>query len=210
MTLPNTSMTKASIESAVVTGAFAVLSGGSVFSLDWGLKKDFRRYIARLINGVCEIGGGVVPIGRGEFRFPAVASVANVPWSTDNPLKFTGVLRFIGHERILNVTLIDPRIEFNADGTQDIRLTIASGTRTDASRVPFAALTLIDHDPSEGAVRFAAVLTEEGASLFAGNYTAGEDLDDITVRQGPRDWPRDPVLHMRARQPEPTIKIRTS
>jgi hypothetical protein len=159
------------------------LSGRTLLGLDWGVKTSFRRYVSRMVDGVCEVGRGAAPAGGGAFRFPAAAS-SPVLWDGGIPIEFSGILRFVAHGGILSLTIVDPRIERGEAGGPLV-LSIADGAGSGAQRIPFAQLVpRAADDPSTG-LSFEAVLTAEGASLFMGNYTAGEDLDDVTVRHAP-------------------------
>lgn len=156
------------------------LSGQKLLGLDWGVKTSFRHYVSRMVDGVCEVGNGTAPVGGGEFRFPAASSSCGL-WSEGMPIAFTGILRFLAHGGILNLTIVDPRIEKSKPGG-DLMLSVAVRPEPDAQRLPFAKLvSRTANDPSTE-LSFEAILTSEGASLFMGNYTAGDELDPVTIR----------------------------
>lgn len=176
----STSATLSDLYPAAVTEA---LSGRTLLGLDWGVKTSFRRYVSHMVDGVCEVGKGTAPVGGGEFRFPAAASIP-APWNGGAPMEFSGILRFVAHGGILNLTIVDPRIERGEAGGP-LLLSIADGAGLDAHRLPFARLVPRAAGHPSAGLSFGAVLTSEGASLFMGNYAAGDELDPVTVRHEP-------------------------
>ncbi|GAA0461765.1 HtaA domain-containing protein [Streptomyces sp. NPDC046215] len=167
------------------------VSGGR---LDWGVKSSFQAYVTGPIaGGSTQLQGGAATVG-GQFRFHS-AKGSYDPGSGAFEAGFSGGVRFTGHKRSdggyeLDLTISRPTVRLSGSGGTlyaDMRSKAkGSGQVTTASRVPLAALDLSGVDLRGGgsAVTLAnvpATLTAQGASAFAGYYTAGTALDPVAL-----------------------------
>lgn len=168
------------------TPVMCVVTDGA---LTWGVKESFRAYISGSIaNGAWEASDGAsyeTPDftwtgGTGEFD----------PVTGAGSVSFQGTVHFTGHDGVLDLTLANPTVEFEDDGTAalllDSRSTDASGELVvDAAQEWVGDIT--EHDPFsvvDGTIGFAemvTVLTNSGAKAFAGFYEPGQELDPLTI-----------------------------
>ncbi|PRI10266.1 HtaA domain-containing protein [Leucobacter massiliensis] len=162
------------------------VSGGT---LVWGVKESFRSYISGSIaNGSWETSDGA------EYETPAFsftgASGEIDPETGTGSVSFAGTVHFTGHEGVLDLTLANPTVEFEGDGTAalllDARSTDVEGEVTvDAEQEWVGEVTVADPlAPQGGALRLSDLptsLTNSGAKAFAGFYEAGAELDPLTL-----------------------------
>ena len=157
--------------------------------LAWGFKESFRAYI----DG---------SIANGEWATADGASYATPTFSWREgtgeverhdligEISFVGTVRFTGHGGILDTTIANPVVRFDAPGRATLLLDVSgdtmSGEPYSQTAVPFVELDLsgvgvlsrsgdviiIDAAP--------ATLTAEGSAAFP-NYEAGSEFDPVDV-----------------------------
>ncbi|WP_327230180.1 HtaA domain-containing protein [Streptomyces murinus] len=163
--------------------------------LDWGVKSSFQSYVTGPIaHGGYSLTGGAGTVGSSQFRFPS----ATGSYDGDTGrlgASFTGGVRFVGHRASdggyqLDLTLSRPTVRISGTtGTLYLDVTgkaKGTGAVTASPQVPFASLSLrgIDMRGAGGEVvlnNVPATLTAQGATSFAGYYTAGTALDPVSL-----------------------------
>ncbi|MEV6581668.1 HtaA domain-containing protein [Streptomyces sp. NPDC051582] len=163
--------------------------------LDWGIKSSFQGYVTGPVaKGAFKLKGGAATVGGSLFRFHS-ATGSYDPDSGAFEAAFSGGVGFQGHQKAdgtyeLDLTLSRPTVKINGGGGT-LYADVSSkakdtGAVTTRSQVPFAALGLGGVDMKGGGSPVAlnnipATLTEEGAKAFAGYYSAGAQLDPISL-----------------------------
>ncbi|KNB52859.1 HtaA domain-containing protein [Streptomyces caatingaensis] len=168
------------------------VSGGR---LDWGVKSSFQSYVTGPVaRGSWELLGGAATVGSSQFRFHS-AKGTYTPDKGAFEAGFSGGVRFTGHRKPdgsseLDLTIARPAVRIEgtggtllADITGKAR---GTGEVTSRTRVPLAALDLTGADLRGAGTTVSltgvpAKLTAEGAEAFAGYYTAGTQLDPVTL-----------------------------
>lgn len=163
--------------------------------LDWGIKSSFQSYVTGPIaQGSWSLTGGAATVGGSQFRFHS-ATGSYDPGTGAFRAGFSGGVRFVGHKKAggsyeLDLTISRPTVRtaggrgtLYADMTSKAK---GSGTVTTAAQVPLAALDLSGIDMVGGGSPVAlnnvpATLTSQGATAFAGYYTAGTPLDPVSL-----------------------------
>ncbi|RYJ22015.1 hypothetical protein CU044_6066 [Streptomyces sp. L-9-10] len=162
--------------------------------LDWGIKSSFLGYVTGPIaQGSWALGGGVATVGS-QFRFHS-ATGSYDPDTGALRAGFSGGVRFVGHLKAdgtheLDLTISRPTVRISGgSGTLHADMTSkpkGSGKVTSASQVPLATLDLSGIGMKGGGspvvlTRVPATLTAQGATAFAGYYTAGTALDPVSL-----------------------------
>ncbi|MFE5769154.1 HtaA domain-containing protein [Streptomyces sp. NPDC056485] len=163
--------------------------------LDWGIKSSFQGYVTGPVaKGAFKLKNGAATVGGSLFRFHS-ATGSYDPESGAFEAAFSGGVGFQGHQKPdgtyeLDLTLSRPTVKIGggsgtlyADVSSKAKDTGAVTTRT---QVPFAALGLGGVDMKGGGSPIAlnnipATLTEQGAKAFAGYYSAGTQLDPVSL-----------------------------
>ncbi|MFI1888255.1 HtaA domain-containing protein [Streptomyces jumonjinensis] len=163
--------------------------------LDWGLKSSFQKYVTGPIaSGEYRLTAGAATVGESLFRFHS-AKGSYDPGTGAFQAAFSGGVHFTGHRKPdgsheLDLSLSRPTIRISggkgtlhADMVSKAR---GSGKVTRSTQVAFASLNLsgIDMRGGTGPVALNNVpttLTSQGATAFAGFYTAGTPLDPISL-----------------------------
>lgn len=165
-------------------------AGPTAGTLDWGVKSAFRNYILHgPAAGTITTDGGATTLSDGTFRFP-VSTGGHYTSASDLVAPFGGSVTFEGHGGLLQVHITDPVVQI--DGTDGVLIadvesrSLATGLTETWDDVEFADLDVASVQPTASGkvVTFAKVpasLTEDGAEAFAGFYTAGTELDPVTV-----------------------------
>ncbi|MFD7590233.1 HtaA domain-containing protein [Kitasatospora sp. NPDC059811] len=169
--------------------AFGAGGPGSVTydtgALDWGVKASFRSYVSGPASqgGAIELTGGATTNADGTFHF----GLANATYDLATHAlssSFTGGVRFTAHHGALDVALSDLKVTtagttgtLTADTASKESMGATEVTRRDD--VPLVTFT-VGRDTTTG-VPTAAKLTEQGAKAFAGFYTAGTDMDPLSL-----------------------------
>ncbi|MFB4194301.1 HtaA domain-containing protein [Streptomyces carpaticus] len=175
---------------AMAQAAERTVSGGR---LDWGIRSSFLTYITGPIaQGSWSLSGGASTVGTSQFRFHT-ATGGYDPDTGTVTAGYSGGVRFVGHQQAdgsyeLDLTVANPTLSVSgASGTlyADVRSKArGSGEVTDRAQVALATLDLTGVDLRGGTQLsvsgIPATLTGEGATAFAGYYTAGDPLDPVT------------------------------
>ena len=110
-------------------------------SLTWGFKDSFLAYIdSTIANGEWTVNG--VEDNAGTFTWAAGTGAID-PATGIGTVKFTGSIRFTGHDGALDTTVSNPVIELSADGAYvllDVSGDTQDGSSVAASGVRFAKL----------------------------------------------------------------------
>ncbi|MGW4238142.1 HtaA domain-containing protein [Streptomyces sp. NPDC004749] len=182
--------------------------------LDWGVKSSFLSYVTGPVaQGSWALTGGAATTGS-QFRFHS-ATGSYDPGAGAFRAAFSGGVRFVGHRKAdgshgLDLTIARPTVRIGGgdSGSGTLHADMTSRTRgsgkvTTASQVPLATLDLSGSDVTAGGgpvslTGVPATLTAQGATAFAGYYTAGTPLDpvslsvDVTAVGDPPDAPGKP------------------
>ncbi|MGW4907654.1 HtaA domain-containing protein [Streptomyces sp. NPDC004270] len=163
--------------------------------LDWGVKSSFQSYVTGPIaKGSYSLTGGAGTVGSSQFRFPSATGSYDGDTGAFTA-SFAGGVHFVGHKESdgtyqLDLTLSRPTVRISgSSGT--LYLDVVSkakgtGTVTTSSQVPFASLALGGISMKGGGTAVVlhnvpATLTAQGATSFAGYYTAGTALDPVSL-----------------------------
>ncbi|MFJ9028580.1 HtaA domain-containing protein [Streptomyces sp. NPDC102274] len=162
--------------------------------LDWGIKSSFLSYVTGPIaQGSWALNGGAATVGS-QFRFHS-ATGSYDPDTGAFGAGFSGGVRFVGHLKAdgtheLDLTISRPTVRISGgSGTLHADMTSkpkGSGKVTSASQVPLATLDLSGIGMKGGGspvvlTGVPATLTAQGATAFAGYYTAGTPLDPVSL-----------------------------
>ncbi|MFJ9107837.1 HtaA domain-containing protein [Streptomyces sp. NPDC102283] len=182
---------------ALLPGATAQAAGRTVQGgrLDWGIKSSFQSYVTGPIaGGSWSLTGGAATVGGSQFRFHS-ATGSYDPDSGALTSGFSGGVHFTGHRKPdgsneLDLTISRPTVRISG-GSGTLHADVVSKERgtgkvSNRSQVPLASLDLGGIDMKGGSTPIAltggpATLTTQGASAFAGYYTAGTPLDPISL-----------------------------
>ncbi|MFC7899470.1 HtaA domain-containing protein [Streptomyces griseoincarnatus] len=190
--------------------------------LDWGIKTSFQRYVTGPVaQGGYALTGGAATVGGSGFRFHSATGTYDGETGAFRAA-FSGGVRFTGHRTDsgayqLDLTLSSPTVAVSGgSGTLYVDVTSKAkdtGAITTARQVPFASLSLSGIDMRGGGTsvvlnNLPATLTAQGATSFAGYYTAGTALDPVSlsadVRQPRGEATKSPAA--KSPQPEKTRK----
>ncbi|ARF61397.1 Htaa domain protein [Streptomyces violaceoruber] len=180
------------LPAATAQAASRTVQGGR---LDWGIKSSFQSYVTGPIaGGSWSLTGGAATVGGSQFRFHS-ATGSYDPDTGVLTSGFSGGVHFTGHKKAdgsneLDLTISRPTIRISG-GSGMLHADMVSKERgtgkvSRRSQVPLAELGLGGIDMRGGSTPIAltnvpTTLTAEGASAFAGYYTAGTPLDPISL-----------------------------
>ncbi|MEV1046755.1 HtaA domain-containing protein [Streptomyces sp. NPDC049916] len=180
------------LPAATAQAASRTVQGGR---LDWGIKSSFQSYVTGPIaNGSWSLTGGAATVGGSQFRFHS-ATGSYDPDTGAFSSGFSGGVHFTGHKKAdgsneLDLTISRPTVRISGgDGTlyaDMVSKERGTGKVSNRSQVPLAKLALGGIDMRGGSTPVAltnvpTTLTAEGASAFAGYYTAGTPLDPVSL-----------------------------
>ncbi|MFE3247310.1 HtaA domain-containing protein [Streptomyces sp. NPDC059209] len=163
--------------------------------LDWGIKSSFQSYVTGPVaGGSWSLNGGAATVGGSQFRFHSASGTYD-PDSGAMRAGFSGGVRFVGHTKPdgsheLDLTISRPTVRVSGGrGTVHADMTSkakGSGKVSTSSQVPLATLDLGGIDMRGGGSPVAlsnvpSTLTAQGATAFAGYYTAGTPLDPVSL-----------------------------
>ncbi|MEU8891066.1 HtaA domain-containing protein [Streptomyces sp. NPDC048442] len=180
------------LPASAASAAARTVQGGR---LDWGIKSSFQSYVTGPIaKGNFTLRSGAATVGGSQFRFHS-ASGSYDPVSGALSSGFSGGVRFTGHQKPdgtheLDLTLSRPTVRISGgSGTLFADVTSrskATGKVTSSAQIPLASLAVGGINMKGGGSPVAlnnvpATLTSQGASAFAGYYTAGTALDPVSL-----------------------------
>lgn len=162
--------------------------------LDWGIKSSFQSYVTGPIaQGSSTLQGGAATVGGSQFRFHS-AKGSYDPDSGAFSAAFSGGVHFLGHKKgssyELDLTISRPTVKISGgSGTlyaDMVSKEKSTGKVTSSAQVPLATLGMSGIDMKGGSGPIAldnlpATLTSQGAKAFAGYYTAGTELDRVSL-----------------------------
>lgn len=191
------------LPAATAQAAGRTVQGGR---LDWGIKSSFQSYVTGPIaSGSWSLTGGAATVGGSQFRFHS-ATGSYDPDTGAFDSGFSGGVHFTGHKKAdgsneLDLTISRPTIRISG-GSGMLHADMVSKERgtgkvSNRSQVPLARLGLGGIDMKGGSTPIAltnvpTTLTAEGASAFAGYYTAGTPLDPISLSVDTRGAAAEP------------------
>lgn len=191
------------LPAATAQAAGRTVQGGR---LDWGIKSSFQSYVTGPIaSGSWSLTGGAATVGGSQFRFHS-ATGSYDPDTGAFDSGFSGGVHFTGHKKAdgsneLDLTISRPTIRISG-GSGMLHADMVSKERgtgkvSNRSQVPLARLDLGGIDMKGGSTPIAltnvpTTLTAEGASAFAGYYTAGTPLDPISLSVDTRGAAAEP------------------
>lgn len=191
------------LPAATAQAAGRTVQGGR---LDWGIKSSFQSYVTGPIaSGSWSLTGGAATVGGSQFRFHS-ATGSYDPDTGALTSGFSGGVHFTGHRKPdgsneLDLTISRPTVRISG-GSGTLHADMVSKERgtgkvSNRSQVPLASLDLGGIDMKGGSTPIAltnvpATLTSQGASAFAGYYTAGTPLDPISLSVDTRGAAAEP------------------
>ncbi|MXG26244.1 HtaA domain-containing protein [Streptomyces sp. YIM 132580] len=193
----------AMLPAATAQAASRTVQGGR---LDWGIKSSFQSYVTGPIaQGSWSLTGGAATVGGSQFRFHS-ASGSYDPATGAFSSGFSGGVHFTGHRKAdgtneLDLVISRPTVRIDGgSGTlfaDMVSKERGTGKVTNRSQVPLATLGLGGIDMKGGSTPIAltnvpTTLTAQGASAFAGYYTAGTPLDPISLSVDTKGAPAEP------------------
>jgi hypothetical protein len=143
--------------------------------LAWGVKDSFLQYIRGMRDGDIRWGSGAAVTSGGEFFFPLV-DIRRVEGA--RVLSFRGVVTFTAHRGLLSVTIAHPRLRLRSDSAD---LVIRVGGVEDTIAGVELPPQIQDGDVAMW-LNSTVALAENGATLFGGTYSKGEQMAPLTVR----------------------------
>ncbi|MGW6918772.1 HtaA domain-containing protein [Kitasatospora sp. NPDC054939] len=163
--------------------------------LDWGIKQSFLTYVTGPIaQGSWGLTGGTATVGGNTFRFHSATGTYD-PATGALTAAFSGGVRFTGHPEnggnALDLSI--GRLTFRAQqgGAAGLYADVSSksketGKVSSASQAKLADLSLsgVDLRGASGSLTLSSVpatLTDAGARAFGNFYTAGTQLDPLTL-----------------------------
>ncbi|MFF0742636.1 HtaA domain-containing protein [Streptomyces sp. NPDC004111] len=180
------------LPAAAASAAARTVQGGR---LDWGIKSSFQSYVTGPIaKGNFSLLGGAATVGGSQFRFHS-ASGSYDPDSGALTAGFQGKVRFTGHRKAdgsheLDLTIGRPTVRISG-GSGTLFADVSSRSRatgkvTGGAQIPLASLAVGGINMKGGSSPVAlrdipATLTAQGATAFAGYYTAGTPLDPVSL-----------------------------
>jgi hypothetical protein len=180
------------LPAAAASAAARTVQGGR---LDWGIKSSFQSYVTGPIaKGNFSLLGGAATVGGSQFRFHSAKGTYD-PDSGALDSGFSGGIRFTGHRKPdgtheLDLTISRPTVRISGgSGTLFADVSSkskATGKVTSGTRIPLASLAVGGVNMKGGGSPIAlnnipATLTSQGATAFAGYYTAGTALDPVSL-----------------------------
>ncbi|WP_030156303.1 HtaA domain-containing protein [Streptomyces sp. NRRL S-244] len=163
--------------------------------LDWGIKSSFQSYVTGPVaKGAFKLKNGAATVGGSLFRFHS-ATGSYDPDSGVFEAAFSGGVSFQGHRKPdgtyeLDLTVSRPTVKISG-GRGTLYADVSgkakdTGAVTTQTQVPFATLGLGGVDMKGGGSPVAltnipATLTDQGAKAFAGYYSAGAQLDPVSL-----------------------------
>ncbi|MFD5553147.1 HtaA domain-containing protein [Streptomyces sp. NPDC127068] len=188
--------------------------------LDWGLKSSFQRYVTGPIaKGNFTLQGGAATVGGSQFRFHSANGTYDPDTGTFRA-GFTGGVRFTGHQKPsgepqLDLTISRPTVRISG-GSGTLHADVVSkelktGKVSNLSQVPMASLNLSGVDMRGGGSPIAltnipTTLTAQGAKAFAGYYTAGTELDPLSLSVDVKAPARQQPAEKPSKSAEPRAK----
>ncbi|MFJ4822159.1 HtaA domain-containing protein [Streptomyces bacillaris] len=182
----------AMLPAATAQAASRTVQGGR---LDWGIKSSFQSYVTGPIaQGSWSLTGGAATVGGSQFRFHS-ANGSYDPATGAFSSAFSGGVHFTGHKKAdgsneLDLVISRPTIRISGgSGTlfaDMVSKERGTGKVSNRSQVPLATLGLGGINMKGGSTPIAlsnvpTTLTAQGATAFAGYYTAGTPLDPISL-----------------------------
>lgn len=175
---------------AVASAATTQAPGCDIRSaeLTWGFKESFRAYIdGSIANGEWTVADGAT-YDTPSFGFVSESGRVD-PRAPLGQIDFPGSVRFTGHGGILDTTIANPVVLFQADDTALLLLDVSGptmeGDPVSVTATPFVEIDLTGQSFAavDGIITIddaPTVLTADGHEAFP-NYEAGEAFDPITV-----------------------------
>ncbi|KAA6222240.1 Htaa domain protein [Streptomyces albofaciens JCM 4342] len=148
-------------------------------AVDWGVRRTFREYVTGgIAKGAWHLTDGAQD-GGALFRFPRGKGTYDAEKGTLNA-DFAGTLRFTGKDLDLTLTAVSVEVK---DGRGTLAADVTSGgTRT--GHTPLATFDAKRLAPEKGLITLTEVpakLTADGAKAFGGMYSAGTDMDPVSL-----------------------------
>jgi len=137
-------------------------------TLVWPVKAAFVQYVSRV--------GGTIYVGEGAWLEDDGFAFAGRVDDSGGVMRFRGTIIFDAHGGVLHLELTDPSLEFRVDGTWSLTVSTDESRTT---RVRFAEA--VETSRGTDHMTFALRLNDVGSTLFGGNYSAGAELDSLTI-----------------------------
>ena len=178
---PDNALVVAPSSAAVsVSVARKVIGAGS---LTWGVKQSFRDYVTGSIAQGRVTASGVSTSG-GSFVFGQSTGGSYTQASGTGTSRYSGSVRFIGHEGLLDVQLSNPVVRVDNASRATLLVSVNGGSAIEFATLNLAVAAKSTPNNTVAYSGVPAVLTARGASVFSFNgspfYTAGTALDPVS------------------------------
>jgi hypothetical protein len=149
--------------------------------LTWGIKRSFVRYLSSLPDAQVSATDGAEIVEGSLFNFQPAGGSFDAAART-GVLRFRGDVRLSGHYGMMFVQLLDPWVEFTADGAV---LTVGEpgvDTRYALATLQPAPDSPVDDEGGRLWEGVQAALSAAGSETFNDQYPAGQPMDPLFIR----------------------------
>lgn len=158
-----------------------LMDDGPPAGFTWGIKQSFLRYIGAIDDASINLHGGASMLEAGAFNFEYATSNLDAD-TKQRTFDFGGTVQISAHSGMLALTLHNPRV---AVAENHAILSIEKTFDTSSSRIPLCTMTGGGYESLGSDLLWSSehvFLTPEGASVFGGQYPAGQRLDPMCWR----------------------------
>ncbi|MFJ5223777.1 HtaA domain-containing protein [Streptomyces sp. NPDC088400] len=151
-------------------------------AVDWGVRRTYREYVTGPVaKGTWTLSEGAQD-GGAFFRFPKGKGTYDAKKGTLDA-DFAGRIRFTGTELDLTLSKVAVRVK-DGKGTLSADVTDAAEGSPPREAVPLVSFEAGDFTPKKGLASLKeapAKLTSQGAKAFGSLYSAGTEMDPVSL-----------------------------
>src|SRR5690625_4960655 len=149
--------------------------------LSWGVKSSFVSYVeGGIAQGKISPSSGASRTGSG---FSWGSGTGTLDSNGQGELSFPGAVQFTGHDGLMDTTIASLKVKITGPNSGDLIANVSSqdmeGDPLPGGTVTFAKLKFSSLSKTGGTA--SVTLTAAGAESFAGFYSSGQAMDDLTV-----------------------------
>ena len=149
--------------------------------LTWGIKQSFMRYLGAIDDSSIGLGDGASLLEVGAFNFVFGSSAVDHATGSGT-FDFRGTVEISAHGGMLALNLRNPRVVVAASGAT---LSVDDTSGNTADRLTLCTMEDGVYESLGSDLFWSAThvhLAKDGASVFGGQYAAGQQLDPICWR----------------------------